>query len=465
MFPFKKKESNVVEYTEQNQLADNYLQRVINAASSVFGRSGGNNGVSADGKRDYNMLFGYLNDPLYSDYRYMFERGGIGYTVVSKLPKSCWRELPEVKSGDTRILEGELLMLKNAGFFKAMERADIANRIGSYSVLFIGIPDGLDPSLPIGSAKKGNFDGLYFNVYEEDGITVAKWNDDPASKRYNKPEIYELQTTANNASSLMGKVASRLVHYSRVVHLAEGAISNSLEGCSSLKAPWNALTDKAKISGSNAESNFKNSRQKVVLSARPGAKVDNTTGAVDKLKENAENFQNNQEDFLRLNNMDAMAIQPSISSPRDSYDINVEEVAGATGYPVRILTTKAGGSVTGSEDKATYNAMVNDRQDQECTPWLIDSLTSLAEAGILDLPVGTCIKWPVQSALSAKEESEVVKNKGDAFKSATEGLSTLGGDEVLADSVFKELGLGGIEIDDLDLSANDDKLNKSLEVK
>jgi len=459
MFPFKKK-TNVIEYTAQNQLADNYLQQVINAASSIFRRGGGNNGVSPDGKRDYNLLFGYLDNPLYSDYKYMFERGGIGYTVVAKLPKSCWRELPEAKLNDKAILEDELLMLKKAGFFNAMERADIANRIGSYSVLFVGVPDGLEPSLPVGAAKSGNFAGLYFNVYEEDGINVAAWDDDPASPRYNKPEIYELQTTSNISGSLMGKVSAIRVHHSRVIHMAEGAISNSLEGCSSLKAPWNALTDKSKVTGSNAEANFKNSRQKVVLMARENAKFDPTDVAA--LKENGENFQNNQEDFLRTKNMDVMAIQPSIASPRDSYDVNTEEVAGTTGIPIRILTTKAGGTVTGSEDKATWNALVNDRQDHDCTPWLLDGLSIMDEAGILDLPDETRIKWPVQSALGAKEESEVIKNKADAFKSATEGLSTLGGDEVLAESVFKAIDMDNIEVDKIDLSENDDNLDKSL---
>lgn len=458
------KNNTVIRYTAENKLADDYLGSVINAATSVFNRgNSGSFGISPDGKRNYNLLFGYGENLTYRDYKGMYLRGGIANTVVAKVAKTCWRDMPELKSGDNAILADQLLILKRHKFFRAMERADIANRIGKFSVLYVGIPDGLNPMLPVGVAKKDNFKGMYFNVYEEDGIIVNKWDTDPASPRYNKPELYSLQVTVTGQSLLQSNASSIIVHHSRIVHLAEGALSNSLEGCSSLEAPWNAITDKLKVSGSNAEANFKNSRQKIVLAAREGAKSNTNPDAITALKENAENFQNNQEDFLRLNNMDATAIQPNISSPRDSYDINVEEVAGTTGIPVRILTTKAGGTVTGSEDKATWNALVNDRQEQECTPWLLDALSIMSEAGILELPDNAEVVWPAQSSLSEKEASESMEKKAGAFEKVMNGLGTVGGDEMLAETVLKEVGFDKIKIDDIDLSKDDEKLNKSLE--
>ncbi len=199
----------------------------------------------------------------------------------------------------------------------------------------------------------------------------------------------------------------------------------------------------------------------MALEISEGSKSSTSPEEKAKLKENVENFQNGLEDVLRLNNMKANMLQPAMASPRDPFDICVEEVAGTTGIPVRILTTKAGGSVTGSEDKATWNALVNDRQDQECTTYLLDALAIMDEAGILDLPEESEVEWPVQTSLSEKESSESMKNKAEAFKSTTEGLSTIGADEVVAESVFKAVGLD-IEIDDIDLSDNDNDLDKSV---
>jgi len=451
--------TQVTTYTKENQLADNYLSEVINAAQDIFKRSGGQYGISPDGKRNYNQLFGYGDVLCYRDYKDMFKRGGIANTVVAKLPKMCWRDAMEIMVNDKPILEDEIAALTKYGFLDAMERADICNRIGRYSALFVGVPDGLDPWLPVGSAKAGDIKGLYFNVYEEDGIEVAEYERDPASPRYNKPLIYILQTTDSFDSKLQGSVKAIRVHYSRVIHFAEGALSNSLEGCSSLEAPWNAITDKMKVSGSSGEANFKNSRQKIVLSAREGSKFN--PNDVTALKENAEAFQNNQEDFLRTKNMDTTAIQPAIASPRDAFDINVEEVSGTTGIPVRVFGRQVA-NVAGSEDKATLNALVNDRQNHECTPMLLCGLQILADASILDLPENAVVVWPKQSSLSEKEQSEVNSKKAGAIKSIFEALSTIGADEVVVETVFKAAGFEGIQMETADFDNKDNEVSTSI---
>lgn len=458
--------NNVQVYTRQMKEADSYFGSVLNAITRTISRrsgAGGLFGISPDGKRDFNALFGYGEFLDYSDYLGMYKRGGIANVVVNKVAKSCWRDMPEIKINDEVILEDQLLKLKKAKFFKAIERADILNRIGNFSVMLIGIPDGLDLNLPVGSAKKDSFSSMYFNVYSYDGIEIVKTDNDPASPRFGLPVLYQLQTVdVDRSQRKQVQIVSHIVHYTRIVHLAEGSLDSTIEGTSSLEAPWNALTDKEKVRGSSAEAYFRNARQKLALEVNEGSKSSTDPKEMAKLKENVENWQDGLEDVLRLNNMKANMLQPGMASPRDPFDICVEEVAGTTGIPVRILTTKAGGTVTGSEDKATWNALVHDRQDQECTTYLLDALAVMAEAGILDLPEDAEVIWPVQSSLTEKDSSESMKNKADAFKSATDGLSTIGGDEVVAESVFKAIGLD-VEIDDIDLSDNDNKLDKANE--
>lgn len=453
---------NAVRYTKEQKAADDYLNSVINAAQTIFdrGNGAGSFGVSPDGKRNYNELFGYGENLDYSDYKAMYLRGGFAKTVVDKLPKACWRDMPELKVGDNLVLVEDLKILKKFKFFKALENADILNRIGRYSVLLIGIPDGLELHLPVGSAKKGAFKDMYFRAYSEDGITITKVDNDPASPRYQLPELYTLQTI-NTDATIAQQSTSIVVHHSRIVHFAEGSLESSIEGRSCLEAPYNALIDKDKIRGASAESYYRNSRQKLALETNDGAKMSTDPAVLTALKDNVKQFQNGFEDTLRLSNMKANMLQPQIASPREAFDIAAEDVAGTTGIPIRILTTKAGGSVTGSEDKATWNGLVIDRQDQECTCSLLDALQIIADAGIIDLPENVDVIWPVQSALSEKESAEAASKKASAFKAVAEGLSTLKGDEILAESVFKEIGLDGIELDDLDLSDNGSSDNKT----
>ena len=462
---FWQKDSNVIEYNNEMQQADSYLGVVLNAVKTIGRRlgSGGLFGVSPDGKRNYNVLFGYGEHLDYADYLAMYKRGGIASTVVAKVAKSCWRDMPEIKDNDKGILEEQLLKLKKVKFFKAMERADILNRVGNFSVMLIGIPDGLQLNQPIGLAKKDSFSSMYFNVYSYDGIEIIQFDNDPASPRFGLPVLYQLQTIDTDGSQRKQKqMISVIAHYTRIVHLAEGQLDSTVEGTPALEAPWNALIDKNKVRGSSAESYYRNSRQKLALEVNEGAKFSKDPEVKMALKENVENWQNGFEDTLRLENMKANMLQPSMASPRDPFDIAVEEVSGTTGIPVRILTGKGGGTLVGSEDKATWNALVLDRQDQECTIYLLDALAIMAEAGILELPEDAEVEWPVQSSLSEKESSESAKNKAEAFKAITEGLTNIGGDEVVAKSAFKEVGLEGIETDDIDLSQGDDNLNKNI---
>lgn len=454
--PFKKK-SNVLVYNKEMQQADSYLGVVINAVKTISRRFGGGMfGVSPDGKRDFNQLFGYGTDLTYADYLGMYKRGGIAGVVVAKVAKSCWRDMPIIKVGDNEILEEQLLILKRMKFFKAIERADILNRIGSFSVLLIGLPDGEDLDKPIGQAKKDSFGSMYFNAYNYDGIEIVKTDSDPASPRFGLPELYQLQTIdVDGSKRKQVQIVSHVVHHSRIVHMAEGALDSTIDGMSALEQPWNALTDKNKTRGSSAEAYFRNARQKLALEIVDGSKALNDVEAIAELKQNVEDFQNNQDDVLRLHNMKANMLQPSMASPRDTFDICVEEISGTSGIPVRILTGKGGGTLTGSEDKATWNALVLDRQDQECSIYLLDALAIMAEAGILELPENAEVVWGVQSSLTEKEASESMKNKADAFKSATEGLSTIGADEIVAKSVFEAIGLEEIEIDDINLDEND----------
>jgi len=445
--------------------ADSYLGTVLNAITRTISRrsgSGGLFGVSPDGKRNFNVLFGYGEFLSYADYLGMYKRGGIANVVVGKVAKSCWRDMPEIKVNDKAILEEQLLKLKKVKFFKAIERADILNRIGNFSVMLIGIPDGLDLNLPVGSAKKDSFSSMYFNVYSYDGIEIIKTDTDPASPRFGLPVLYQLQTVdVDGSQRKQVQIISHIVHYTRIVHLAEGALDSTIEGTSALEAPWNALTDKEKIRGSSAEAYFRNARQKLALEVIEGKKASTDPDVKAKLKENVENFQNGWEDVLRLDNMKANMLQPSMVSPREAFDICAEEVAGTSGIPVRILTTKAGGTVTGSEDKASWNALILDRQDQECTTYLLDSLAIMDEAGILDLPEEAEVVWPVQASLSEKEASESMKNKADALKSTTEAIAASGGD-IDPKSAYEAVGLSDVEIDDSDPGNNDDNLNESV---
>jgi len=447
------KQDNVHYLTTQDLIADQMAQMLFgNSSTAPFrdlrsGASGGY-GINPDGTRNYNQLFGYGQGLTFSNFYAMWLRGGLARVIVDKVAKSCWRDVPELYVGEDRVLEDDITRLKDAGLFTALERADILNRIGSFSALLVGVPDGMELYQPLGSASAGNFDGLYFNAYSYGGIELLDWNNDPASPEYGLPMLYQLQTRNYGEKRKEVAVSSRVVNAERVVHFAEGALDNDIEGSSALMPIYNALIDKDKIRGSAAEAFFRNARQKFNLAADKDAKLPKDDASKQKLKEEVQNFVNGWQDFIRTQNMTVKEYSPSIASNRDAWDAAIEEISGTTGIPIRVLTGKGGGQLAGSEDRATYNALVADRQDSFCTGRLLRALRIIDEAGVIDLPDGVRVEWPEQGALSATEESEVIERKARALNSVAAAVSSVGGDEMELASILTALGFEDIDTTD-----------------
>jgi len=441
------KKSNVVEITKNDTL----IGKIINGFQFTLRRMQGGLGfgISPDGKRDYNKIFGYGTNLRYSDYFAMYERHDFGHVIVDKIAKACWNELPKIMSGETQILKDEMDQLKKMGFFKALQRADRLNRIGNFSVLLIGMPDGLDLDKPLGSAT--DIQGMYFNPYNFNGIEILKQEDDPLSQRFGLPELYQLQTTNHGEKEKDSHVVSVVVHHSRIIHLAEGALDSAVEGTSALKAVWNSLINITKTTGGSAEAYFRNARQQLALEADKDARLKKGSEELAALKENVEDHMNGWDPVLRLQNMKANNLNIQMISPRETFDINAESISGETGIPIRILTGKGGGQTTGTEDRASWNALISDRRTDECDDYLMQGLQIMSNGGMFKLPDNAIVEWPPQASTNEKEAAEVIKNKAEAFKFVIEALSMPVGDEADATVVLETIGFEGIEIDTSDI--------------
>jgi len=440
-----------------------FLQYVTNRIQSTIRgiTSGGIFGVSPDGKRDYNVLFGHIEDPAYCDYVGYYKRSPIGNLVVNRIAKACWNEPPKILVDDKEILEEEIKELSRRGFFNALERADRINRIGAFSVLVIGTrDDGLPLDAPIGRSR--NMESIYFRVYGENAILVAKWDNEPSSPRFNLPLIYQLTVIQSVESSTQLSTANAQsinVHWSRVVHLAEGALENELVGQSSLEPILNALTDMIKTTGGSSEAHFRNARPQTALTADKDINLDSSTEAAKKLQKNMKEFENGWGSFLRLQGITATKLNMTNISPRDAFDLSIEQVSGQTGIPVRILIGKGAGQLAGSEDRATVGGLILDRRNSLCSLWLLAGLKILSNAGLFDLPDNAEVKWEPSSPLTEKEEAEVAKIKADTLKVAGEAMANPKLSETDPNEILSHLGIDDFEIDDSDIDDTDANLS------
>lgn len=424
-------------------------------------------GLSPDGKRNMAEIFKYPEAISYSDYRNLYARGDIAKRIVDMIPQACWSDAVGMKDGEEEVFETELKVLKRLGMFKAIKAADVLNRIGNFSVLYVGIPDNQeDLTQPAGTSNKNSVKNLFFTAYSYDGVTITKWDTDVTSPRCGQPILYQLQTKKpSNREIKDSTTKSIIVHYTRVVLMNEGALESKLDGVPYLEATFNRFIDLDKTAGGSAEAYFRNARGKTSFETSPEFAASLTDEAKAQLDEDAEAFQNDWKDFIKLAGMKANPLTTPHHDPKETGNLSLKLISGATGIPLRVLTGEGGGQTTGAEDKATYNQLIQDRQSDECEFWLWNLLTILRNAKLFpEWKPSAEFDWPINEVLNELDKSMVRKNNSEAVKNVSDAINDLGGlaselspqqaiEEVL-DLEYKPILSDGLDDDDLDDDLN-----------
>lgn len=428
-------------------------------------------GVSKDGKRDISSIYGYQPSLEFANYYGMFARGGLAKRIVASIPRSCWRDGVKVVEGESEILADQIAELESSGnLSQKLERADVLGRLGRFSVLFVGVPDGLEPEKPLGTARPDRLDEVYFAPYAEDGIEIAAWENDAASPRYGMPTMYQLSVQTRGDSGQAVMTQPRRVHWSRVVHIAEDLLDNDVEGMPVLQAVFNALEDLNKTTGGAAEAYFRNARNRFALQTDPKFNASIGTAEKQALEEEAQRFQNDWQDFIRAGGIDVKPLTIPHNDPAGTVHVILQVISGTTGIPIRILTGEGAGQLAGNEDKESYNQLIQDRKEVYCSSWAMRVLKILAAAKMLDLPKKAKILWSTPETLSETDKATNANSKATALASIGTALSTPALDGVISvdqavQLVFGEEAAvelkatpegddGMSDLDDLDLSAD-----------
>ena len=427
-----------------NTVVSTLSQRV---SSALFG-------VSKGGKRDLNDIYGYTTSLSFPQMYWMWRRGGLAFRVINSLARSCWRDkISILNDGDERLVDELRILNKHGKLVKRLEQADILNRIGRFSVLFIGVPDGLPIDKPLGTARAARLKEVFFRAYAEDGVSIRSWNTDTASPRYGMPETYQLQIENRGDKDIETISKPIVVHWTRVVHLAEGSLDSDVEGISALEPIFNTLEDIVKTAGGSAEAYFRNARNRFSMETDPKYAHTFTTEEKKQLEEEAMKFQNEWQDFIRAGGIQIKALNIPHASPMDTFMVLLKIISGSTGIPMRILTGEGGGQLAGNEDKESWNQLVQDRRDLWCTEWIERVLMVLTEAQMLDFQDDDEVSWGTPDVVSAKDKSEISAQKATALNGVATALSSPGLDGVMTvedafSLVFSEDELKGIDFQD-----------------
>lgn len=439
-----------------------------NAARSLAGtlrfQMGQMLGLSHDNKRDIYNIYGYPRHLDYETMRRYAGRQGVANRITFGMAKSCWRDEFEIfENGEDdaeKVLSDEILTLKKRGLMKKLERADVLNRIGKFSVLFVGVPDGLKADQPLGKADKSKLDQVYFKAFAYDGITISEQEQDIKNPRFGLPKMYEVQkSVTENTEKDTIRVAIR-VHWSRIVHLNEAALDSDVEGSGQLEPIFNRILDLDKTTGGSAEAYFRNAKGKIVFEMDPAFSktlIDNEP-AKQKLDDAATEFTNQFKDHIFASGSKVQGLDTPHHSPKDTVMAAYWEISSYTGIPIRMLIGVGSGQMAGSEDQLAYNALVAGRQSIDCSGWAGEVMLILTVAGMIKFLPEYEIRFPVQQAVTEIQAAEISKTKGDTIQLVYDAAGQPGGDELDPVGTLKNLGID-VEIDKSMPSLDDDDEN------
>lgn len=366
-------------------------------------------GLQFDGARDLYKVFGYKTNLIHQDFVTKYIRQDIAQRIINAPVDATWTDPPMLKIGEGKKEWTEWNeFVKETDAFAYLRKVDIFAGLGMFAVLVIGFDDGRKLDQPVNKGRKNKV--IYMQPYLEGSIQITKFEEDETSPRFGKPVLYEItpgevltaRTSATTKLMLRNKFT---VHYTRVLHLADGTLENTVLGHSRLEPVYNVLDDLLKVSGGSAETYW--------LSANRGMQVD-----VDKdmelgeddakdLSDEIEEYQHQLRRIIRTRGVKITNLGSDVADPKNEFGVLLALLSATTGIPQRVLMGAEAGQLASQQDRANWAQRVAERVANYAEPVVLKPfIKMLADANVFDLPEGLIIEWPEPFKMNPLERAQ-----------------------------------------------------------
>jgi len=381
-----------------------------NALGYMLGKSYGTD-------RDLYAALGYPKNPTFDQYENKFRRQDIAKRVINAFPESTWRGKPNIfetdEDTDTAFEKSLKEAMSRIDFYQYFLRVDKLAGIAQYAILFVGFNDGDNLDQPVNNATEV----LYTQPYSQKNAPINSYESDTKNERYGLPKDYKLNlgSAEEGDGSITSANTEQIVHWSRVIHVAEGLTESNILGTPRLECIYNRLENLELILGADAEAWWRNAYPGLSLEQEPGTTIEDT----DDLEDEIDEYIHNMRRVIKLKGMKANVLSPSIADPEKHVDVQIKMIAGATKIPQRILTGSERGELASSQDKENFDNAVAERRIDFAEPMILRAfIDRLVEAGVIDAPgeEGYFVVWPDIESLSDKDQADIGKLRAETLK-------------------------------------------------
>lgn len=387
------------------------------------------------GRRNLYDVFGYAINPTYNMRYFKYLRQDVAARVVDAPAAALWTNPPQVTSTDPNwnLLWEDLIARHN--MYSNIERADKLAGIGRYSLLLIGYNDAGDLSQPVNTrAVTQKTDKLlYLQPYGEGTITIKSYNQNNRSENFMRPELYTIQPMSDNVigfsqkDSKGGKSLSSFdVHASRVVHIAENILENSVYGSPRMERVYNILDDILKVTGGSAETFWLTANRGLHIDIDKELEMD--ADDAKNLSAEIDEYTNQLRRVIRTRGTKVTPLGSDSPDPTGTFKVLISVLSGATGIPNRILIGAEAGQLASEQDRANWADRVDERRASWGNPYVLFPLIkNLTRAGYLpsNPAMEITVEWPTAFKMSPLEKAQTSAQHARSATNFAKAIETM----------------------------------------
>lgn len=371
--------------------------------------------------RDVYTALGYNFNPVVKEYLALYKRQDIANRIVKLPAVDTWRKPPLIIDGESRTDEEQpksgfiqdiKTLVESKKLWHTLGRIDRLSGIGRFGLLLIGVKDGSSLEEPIEKKLTGPEGLAYFTTFSEASVMdnlASNLEKDPTNERFALPTHYDI--------NFGDGIGNKEVHWSRVLHVAEGLLEDDIYGEPRLESVLNRLVDLEKIIGGGAEATWINMRRGIHIDIERDAKLSEAEEA--RLSDELDEYFNNIRRNIRTRNAKINELGSDVVDPTGLFKAIISLIAGAKNIPQRILIGSERGELASTQDLAVWYSSVAARQLQHAEPNILRPLIQrFIDIGLVRPPDGGrySVEWASLFELSEIEQAEVAEKNAKALQ-------------------------------------------------
>ena len=414
--------------SEVINLKDIAVKRLKALKSTLLSRAklSGMLGESFKGKRDTYEVLGYPKTLTFDNFRDKYIRQDIASRIVDAPAKASWALPPIVRENDDpkdiTTFEAEWgEIVKSLKVFHYMERVDRLAGLGRYAVILIGFSGSGDLENADSTTKSVNF----LSTFSEKTACVQNLVDDLNDPRFGLPKTYTIdlstELTDTGRTRSVQALNTKIVHWTRMIHVAEDLMENEIFGRPRLERVYNLLDDLVKIAGGSAETFWQAADRGLHIDLDKDMAFDPDDEAA--LSDEIEEYYNNLRRWIRTRGATVNSLGSEIGDPRGHFNVNISLIAGATGIPQRILLGSERGQLASGQDERAWAERIKERQQSFAEPMILRPfIDRLIEFDLITEPEDGDyeVVWPDLTTLGETGKSEIAERIAKSVKAVAE---------------------------------------------